>query len=136
MKYISQFFLTAMLAFVLMMPLGTLRGGMAVFAQTEKVPVYETRLLRLSEIIGSIHFLTLLCKPDEGLIWHEKMNEMLEAEEPSELRRARLIARFNSGFSSFQATYRRCTPSAQTALDRYLTEAKGIVKHLTSDFAG
>lgn len=125
-----------MLAFVLMAPLGTPNGGIAVLAQTEKVPVYETRLLRLSEIIGSIHFLTLLCKPDEGLIWHEKMNEMLEAEEPSELRRARLITRFNSGFSSFQATYRRCTPSAQTALDRYLTEAKGIVKHLTSDFAG
>ncbi|MEP5779705.1 MAG: TIGR02301 family protein [Hyphomicrobiales bacterium] len=111
-------------------------AGMDVFAKTEKTPVYESRLLRLSEIIGSIHFLSLLCKPDDGLVWHNKMNEMLEAEEPSELRRARLVARFNSGFSSFQATYRKCTPSAQKALDRYIAEAQVIVQNLTSDFTG
>lgn len=133
---ISKLFLIATLAFVIMGLPSKYSGGMDVFAQAEKTPVYESRLLRLSEIIGSVHFLTLLCKPDEGLIWHDQMNEMLEAEEPSELRRARLVARFNSGFSSFQATYRKCTPSAQKALDRYIAEAQVIVQNLTSDFTG
>jgi len=104
--------------------------------QSEKAPPYEERLLRLSEIIGSIHFLTLLCKPEDGIIWHDKMSEILEAEAPTQLRRARLIERFNSGFSGFQATYRKCTPSAQTALGRYIAEAQVIVQNLTRDFAG
>ncbi|MEP2943637.1 MAG: TIGR02301 family protein [Hyphomicrobiales bacterium] len=133
---ISKLFLIAILAFVIMGLPSKYSAGMDVFAKTEKTPVYESRLLRLSEIIGSIHFLSLLCKPDDGLVWHNKMNEMLEAEEPSELRRARLVARFNSGFSSFQATYRKCTPPAQKALDRYIAEAQVIVQNLTSDFTG
>jgi len=33
------------------------------FAQAERIPPYEDRLLRLSEIMGSLHFLTLLCRP-------------------------------------------------------------------------
>lgn len=129
---ITKIILPTLLAFVLVVT----SMGTSSLAQSEKIPVYESRLLRLSEIIGSVHFLTLLCKPEEGIIWHDKMQEMLEAEEPSELRRARLIERFNSGFSSFQATYRQCTPSAQTALNRYLNEAQGIVQKLTTDFAG
>lgn len=104
--------------------------------QTEKTPPYEDRLLRLSEIIGSLHFLTLLCKPEDGLLWYNKMQEILTAEAPSQLRRAKLVERFNSGFSGFQATYRKCTPSAETALERYIAEAQAIVQTLTSDFSG
>lgn len=106
------------------------------YAQAEKVPPYEGRLLRLSEIIGSVHFLTLLCRPDDGLVWHDKMTEMLKVEAKTQLRRAKLIERFNSGFNGFQATYRKCTPSAQTALERYIAEAQVIVQNLTSDFSG
>lgn len=105
-------------------------------ALAQKAPPYEERLLRLSEIIGSVHFLTLLCRPDDGILWHEKMQEMLDVEATTELRRAKLIERFNSGFVGFQATYRQCTPSAQTALNRYMSEAQGIVQTLTTDYSG
>ena len=105
-------------------------------ALAQNAPPYENRLLRLSEIIGSVHFLTLLCRPDDGILWHEKMQEMLDVEATTELRRAKLIERFNSGFVSFQATYRKCTPSAQTALNRYISEAQVIVQNLTSDYSG
>lgn len=107
----------------------------SALAQARNEPPYEGRLLRLSEIIGSIHFLTLLCRPDDGLIWFEKMEEMLEVEASTELRKAKLIERFNAGFDSFQSTYRRCTPASQTALARYISEASLVVQNLTSDFS-
>ncbi len=106
------------------------------FAQAEKIPPYENRLLRLSEIMGSLHFLTLLCRPNEGTIWHTKMNQILKVEAKTELRKAKLTERFNSGFSSFQATYRKCTSSAETAMTRYIAEAQVIVRNLTTDFSG
>ena len=106
------------------------------FAQAEKIPPYENRLLRLSEIMGSLHFLTLLCRPNEGAVWHTKMNQILEVEAKTELRKAKLTERFNSGFGGFQATYRKCTPSAETAMTRYIAEAQVIVRNLTTDFSG
>lgn len=106
------------------------------FAQAEKIPPYENRLLRLSEIMGSLHFLTLLCRPTEGDIWHDKMTQILKVEAKTKLRKAKLTERFNSGFGSFQATYRKCTPSAETAMVRYIAEAQVIVRNLTTDFSG
>ena len=106
------------------------------FAQAEKIPPYENRLLRLSEIMGSLHFLTLPCRPNEGTIWHTKMKQILEVEAKTELRKAKLTERFNSGFSSFQATYRKCSSSAETAMTRYIAEAQVIVRNLTTDFSG
>ena len=106
------------------------------FAQAEKIPPYENRLLRLSEIMGSLHFLTLLCRPNEGDIWHAKMNQILQVEAKTTLRKAKLTERFNSGFGGFQATYRKCTSSAETAMTRYIAEAQVIVRNLTTDFSG
>ncbi|MEM8797225.1 MAG: TIGR02301 family protein [Pseudomonadota bacterium] len=105
-----------------------------VRAQQQNTSPYEADLLRLSEIIGSVHFLSLICAPEDGLIWHEKMQEMIEAEGTTELRRAKLVERFNSGFSGFQATYQKCTPSAETVRARFLEEAEDIVLRLTRDF--
>lgn len=105
----------------------------SAFAQ-QSAPPYENQLLRLSEVIGSVHFLSLLCKPDDGLIWHEQMQEMLDAEATTELRRAKLVERFNTGFSGFQATYRKCTSSAEIALNRYIGEAQNIVQNLTDEY--
>lgn len=120
----------------LVLPSGQGAAGPNLFAQAEKVPPYEERLLRLSEIIGSLHFLTLLCHPEQGQVWHDKMVQLLDAEATTLLRRAKLIERFNSGFSGFQTSYRTCTPSATTALERYVGEAQVIVQNLTSDFSG
>lgn len=132
----SSFSRVLALAALLVLPLGLSATGSVVLAQAEKVPPYEERLLRLSEIIGSLHFLTLLCHPEQGQVWHEKMARLLDAEATTRLRRAKLIERFNSGFSGFQTSYRKCTPSATTALSRYVGEAKVIVQNLTSDFSG
>jgi len=85
-------------------------------------PAYEAQMLRLSEILGALHYLRDLCNANEGQLWREQMQNMLQQEEPTAERRALLIARFNRGFRGFQETYRECTDAAIEANDRYIFE--------------
>jgi uncharacterized protein (TIGR02301 family) len=93
---------------------------------------YDDRLFRLSEILGAVHYLRELCGADEGQVWRQRMSELLQAEGSTALRKARLTRSFNKGYRSYSRTYNTCSPSAQTAINRFLTEgaqiADGLVK--------
>jgi uncharacterized protein (TIGR02301 family) len=89
-------------------------------------PIYEEKLLRLSEILGALSFLRDLCGDQDGDAWRNEMISLLIAEKPPPLRRKRLIARFNHGFETFNAVYRTCTPSAKLSISRYLTEGAAL----------
>lgn len=91
---------------------------------------YDERLLRLSEILGAVHYLRELCGADEGQVWRQRMGELLQAEGSSALRRARLTRSFNKGYRSYSRTYNTCSPSAQTAINRFLTEGAQIADGL------
>lgn len=94
---------------------------------------YETILLRLSEILGSVHFLSNLCDSDEEPgIWRRQMEALLEAESAFPQRRRLMTIRFNRGYSSFTQVYRTCTPSAKEALDRYRAEGGEITQELVA----
>lgn len=83
---------------------------------------YDTRLLRLAEILGAVHYLRELCGANEGQLWRDRMKELIDAEGSSPLRRAKLTKSFNLGYSSYSRTYNSCTPSAQTAIARFIQE--------------
>ncbi len=100
----------------------------AGFAQDTKP--YDDRLLRLTEILGAIHYLRELCGANEGQQWRDRMRELLDSEGTSPLRRARLTRSFNQGYNSYSRTYRACTPTAQTAISRFLTEGEQIADGL------
>jgi len=85
-------------------------------------PAYEKQMLRLSEILGALHYLRELCGANEGQKWREQMQEMITAEEPTEERKAQMIASFNHGFRGFQESYRECTSAAIEANNRYIAE--------------
>jgi uncharacterized protein (TIGR02301 family) len=106
-------------------------AGPARAASTDGKP-YDDRLFRLSEILGAVHYLRELCGADEGQLWRERMAELLKAEGYSALRRAELTRSFNKGYRSYSRTYNTCSPSAQSAIHRFLTEgaqlADGLVK--------
>jgi uncharacterized protein (TIGR02301 family) len=108
-----------------------LAAGAAHSASPDTKP-YDDRLLRLSEILGAVHYLRELCGADEGQVWRQRMSDLLQAEGSSALRRARLTRSFNKGYRSYSRTYNTCSPSAQTAINRFLTEgaqiADGLVK--------
>ena len=110
---------------------GALAGMPVQAAPTANKP-YDDRLFRLSEILGAVHYLRELCGAEEGQLWRERMSELVKSEGSSALRRAKLTRSFNKGYRSYSRTYNTCSPSAQSAINRFLTEgaqlADGLVK--------
>jgi uncharacterized protein (TIGR02301 family) len=84
---------------------------------------YDDRLMRLSEILGAVHYMRELCGANDGQLWRERMQELMNAEGSSALRKARLTRAFNQGYRAYSRTYSACSPSAQTAINRFVTEA-------------
>ena len=85
-------------------------------------PAYEAQMMRLAEILGSLHYLRELCGAGDGQRWRDEMESLLEKEEPTPQRRAELIGRFNRGFRGYKEIYRECTPAAAEAANRYLRQ--------------
>lgn len=94
---------------------------------------FEPGLLRLAEVLGSLHFLRNLCG-EKGTQWREQMEALLKAENPSPERKARFIASFNRGYRSFEGTYTACTASATEAIDRYMKEGETLSRDIASRF--
>lgn len=91
---------------------------------------YDDRLLRLSEVLGAVHFLRELCGNNDGMLWRDRMQELINAEGASPTRRLKLTRAFNTGYRSYSRTYATCTPSAQTAIARFLAEGSEIADNL------
>ncbi|MCB1498112.1 MAG: TIGR02301 family protein [Bauldia sp.] len=89
---------------------------------------YDESLLRLSEILGAIHYMRHLCNSDEGGLWRDQMQALLDSDQASPARRARFVDSFNRGYESFKAVYRSCTPAATLAIDRYMDEGARIAR--------
>lgn len=93
---------------------------------------YDEKLVRLSEILGAVHYLRELCGQTDGQQWRDRMREILDADGGSALRKAMLTRGFNNGYRSYGRTYQSCTPTAQSAIGRFLAEgaqiADGLVK--------
>lgn len=98
-------------------------------------PIYEEKLLRLAEILGSLSFLRDLCGESDGGAWRAEMSALLAAEDPGPQRRQRLVARFNHGFETYNAVYRSCTPSAKLAISRYLNEGQALASDVRTRYS-
>ena len=106
-------------------------------APTEADPPYMPQLTRLAEILGAVHFLQTLCgNAAERSAWRDDMAALIEAENPSPERRARLVAAFNRGYRGFAETYRSCTDSARVAIDRYRVEGSKIAREIVARYSG
>lgn len=109
-------------------------GAQDLIAPEQRESPYEAQLLRLSEILGAVHYLRRLCDSEEGNLWRDEMVGILDAESPNPIRRARIVDRFNRGFDSFRSVYRTCTPAAITAIDRYMEEGARIARDITARY--
>ena len=114
---------STILASLLVLPLALSGPAAAVDAP------YEAGLLRIAEVMGSLHFLRNLCG-DKGNQWRSTMERLLAAENPEPERRARFIASFNRGYRSFEGTYTKCTASATEAISRYTIEGENLARDL------
>lgn len=91
---------------------------------------YDDKLLRLSEILGAVHYLRELCGANDGQRWRDSMKELMNTEGSSALRRARLTRSFNNGYRAYSRTYNACSPSARTAITRFLAEGAEIAESM------
>ena len=120
-------FPSIILAFVLIVPMTLARPAAAVDAP------FDAGLMRLAEVLGSLHFLRNLCG-DKGDQWRRTMERLLTAENPEPERRARFIANFNRGYRSFEGTYTNCTASATEAIGRYTVEGENLARDLAARY--
>jgi uncharacterized protein (TIGR02301 family) len=100
----------------------------------EKPAPYDDRLLRMAEILGSVHYLRNLCNGREEE-WRQLMAALLAEEAKNEPKRAaKLTASFNRGYRAFAATYTKCTPQAITAEEKYRAEGATLATEITARF--
>ena len=106
-----------------------LATALPVAAAPDSKP-YDDRLFRLSEILGAVHYLRELCGAEEGQQWRERMAELVQSEGSTALRKAKLTRSFNKGYQSYSRTYNTCSPSAQSAINRFIAEGATIADTL------
>ena len=94
---------------------------------------YDAKLLRLAEVLGSIHYLRNVCG-EKSNQWRNQMDELLSVENPEPLRRARLVASFNRGYRTFDSVYTTCTDQALEAIDRYMAEGLALTREINSRY--
>lgn len=111
-----------------------LLSALPAAAAADGDPPYEASLIRLSEILGALHYLRPLCGAEEPTLWRDQMEALLAAEEPPPERRGRIVNAFNHGYSSFAALYRTCTAAASTAVERYMAEGARLTRDITTRY--
>lgn len=107
-------------------------GGAVAQAPVVEAP-FEPKLMRLAEVLGSLHYLRNLCG-ERGNQWRDQMEKLLAAENPDPVRRTRFVASFNRGYRSFDGIYANCTPSATEAISRYMKEGEELSRDIASRF--
>ena len=83
---------------------------------------YDDKLIRLSEILGAVHYLRELCGGNEGQVWRDRMRELIDTDKGSALRRVKLTKSFNHGYRSYRRTYQSCSAPAQATLAKFVAE--------------
>ena len=130
----------ALLAVSLCAPLVMASQASLASAQTPPSPAdvtdsrpYDDKLMRLSEILGAVHYLRELCGGNEGQAWRDRMRELIDADKGSALRRVKLTKSFNHGYRSFRRTFQVCSPTAQATLAKFLQEGAELSDLLLRD---
>jgi uncharacterized protein (TIGR02301 family) len=119
---------------IVMLIAGTVAAAVRGSA-AEVVAPFDAGLARLSEILGSLHYLRGLCGANEGNKWRGEMQALLDAEAPNGQRRSQFIAHFNKGYRTYLETYRTCTPAADLVIRRYLEEGSKIAREVTARYS-
>lgn len=129
----ANFSVTVSFAACLAASLATCLVTSTAFAAPANDSGAQEKMLRIAEVLGSLHFLRNLCG-EKSQIWREQMDELIAKENPAENERLRLISNFNRGYRGYSDTYTRCTPSALAAINSYLKEGAALSKELVSRY--
>jgi uncharacterized protein (TIGR02301 family) len=117
-------------AFIAAVAIGAAGGAAWAQGPASDAKPYDDKLMRLSEVLGAVHYLRELCGATDGQMWRDRMKELMDMEGSSALRRAKLTRSFNNGYHAYSRTYSTCSQSAQTAINRFLAEGAEIADTL------
>lgn len=116
-------------------PVKTETAAPAPVAVDEKPTPYDQRLIRLSEILGSVHYLRNLCVKEPEDVWRRSMQDLIDKETATEVkRRERMTAAFNRGYRTFASVYTNCTGPAIVAEQRYRAEGATLASEIVARF--
>ena len=118
-------------ALVPMLLVAVVLGGRPALATD---PLYEPQLEHLSQVLGSLYFLTPLCQPG-GRDWRVEMSELIALDAPDDDRKQRLAGAFNAGYQGYARLYRECTESAHMAMTKLLTDAEHTARDIHAHYA-
>ncbi|MCB1387064.1 MAG: TIGR02301 family protein [Nitratireductor sp.] len=97
-------------------------------------PAYEAQMLRLSEALGALHYLRNLCGADEGALWRDEMQKLIDAEQPDEQQRAQMIASFNRGFRGYAEIHLECNEAAIEAANSFLAQGTRLTAEIPNRY--
>jgi uncharacterized protein (TIGR02301 family) len=103
-------------------------------AAPETPPAYEGEMARLAEILGALHYLRPLCGTADGNRWRNEMSSLIEAEQAPPERRDRMVASFNRSYVAYEQSYRTCTPAAEMAISRFMTEGAKLSREIATRY--
>ena len=97
---------------------------------------YDAQLLRLSEILGALSYLSSICEPAQKDPFRSQMQALLDAEAPVAPRRDEFAGAYNRGYRGLAATYARCTDNARALAVRFRIEGVSITRQMRNMYGG
>jgi uncharacterized protein (TIGR02301 family) len=97
---------------------------------------YDGQLLRLSEILGSLSYLTSICETTQRDPFRAQMQALIDAEATASPRREEFAGAFNRGYRGLASTYARCTDNARALIRRFRDEGVSITRQVRNLYGG
>ena len=92
---------------------------------------HSTRLVRIAEIMGGLHYLRGICDKENNQVWRGNMLRLLDLEQPPQDVRERMVSRFNSYFDREKRSYSTCNRKATREIKRLAGEGQQLTSELT-----
>ena len=101
-----------------------------------EAPPYEADLLRLSELMGALAYLSDLCQDGDGAAFRERIGQLIASDPRPQEAKDVLAGAFNRGFEGYRLTYRVCTSNARSTISAYLDETERIAREVATKYRG
>lgn len=115
--------------------IASLATGLISVATAQDLETYQQRqrdLNALAKLFGEMHHLRRSCEPQfEADVWRERMQKLLELEEPQAVERETLVQQFNEGYRDAQRRYPSCDRRARDYAASRAAQGGVIVGRLT-----
>jgi uncharacterized protein (TIGR02301 family) len=93
-------------------------------------------LMRLAEILGSVHHLRDVCGANDGLLWRNKMIDMMNVAKLDPKQRKAMISHFNDAFYDARTRFPHCTSDAAKRANSLFNEAHHLAERLANGGKG